>query len=159
GRLHCCQRHCRRPAAQAHLAADTGTGMEALRSEFREEPHCYPPSSPTMTEKRIASHRRRTTSPSSCPRLSPQVGFYPTCGSPNLRRSGRPDFWWHPRPSGVACSRTWMAGTSPAMTLRGTDSPLSCPPPCGGAAGASRTASLLRLSLWERPDREAIGVR
>jgi hypothetical protein len=30
-----------------------------------------------------------------------------------------PDFRWHPRLKGRASSKTWMAGTSPAMTNEG----------------------------------------
>jgi hypothetical protein len=36
-----------------------------------------------------------------------------------LRNSGKPELRWHPRLAAVPRHKTWMAGTSPAMTLIG----------------------------------------
>src|SRR5215471_2660380 len=35
-----------------------------------------------------------------------------------MRKSGTPDFRWHPRLHDIAAGKTWMAGINPAMTLR-----------------------------------------
>src|SRR5215831_10771810 len=41
-----------------------------------------------------------------------------------MRKSGTPDFRWHPRLHDITASKTWMAGINPAMTLRVCARPL-----------------------------------
>src|SRR6478736_3086180 len=77
---------------------------------------------PPVDARRMCPWRRSVYIQSSWPGLSPQVGYIRLAVVYDVRKSGEPDFRCHPRLYLLLpCElKTWMPGTRPGMTARGT---------------------------------------